>query len=755
MEKLFVTALEMSIRGSAVIAAVLLGRLLLKKAPAVSRFALWALVAVALLVPVRPESSLSLMPAAPEGQYEAVAWAPQPQENVVLPEAAPVLQTGTYVMLSKPETGKSGSFKLTAAHIWVGGIGGMLLWAAFGWLQLRRKVLAAVHLKENIYLCDHIPSPFVLGVFRPRIYLPSELPEEQRDLVLAHERGHIFRWDHASRLLGWVVLAIHWYNPLVWLSFVLFCRDMEMACDEWVIRELSKEEVVRYSEALISCGLPKSRLGFRHLAFGEVSIKARVKNILRYRKPAFWISLAAVAVAAVVAVCFLTERPAAEEPASDADQKIAWTDERSKAPEQAGVEQPDATQQENPGFLPPLELTGALSGDGARALASFRDGTGYQFFDYEAQELVRILNALTAEDFLYEPQMSGVLSVTLTASGRDVYLESDTDLVVLVHEGVRWGIRDEDLSYFFRILYSVTDYEEYNVAPLGELRENYNMEEAMIDLCVIQEDGQLRCNGEVWEDFYASCQAGDAATVRIWESTDGVTCVRDLSFDGKEFCLYWYEDGELCTETWQYLHRFQGDWGAHVRDGSDRIRYHYDHYILTDDPGCTWDEDSHSLHHSQGYQGGSGHHGSHHGGAQTDSGHHQICSRYTYYPNHPALPDILDKAELVLDGKVVIATVVPESLARLKIFFEEAEETYEPKTYNTGPELVLWFREETVRIVLDLNNDLCIIDGTFYDYGPGYTNDGSYNALPEMLACFSITEWPQPVRDKYGEYIWW
>ena len=743
MENLFASVLEMGLRGGVVIAAVLLARLLLRKVPAASRYALWALVAVALLVPVRVETTLSLMPAAPEERLETVDWASQSGEDIVLPEGNPAPQRQPSVLLTPTETENPSSFELRPDHIWVAGIGGMLLWAVIGWLQLRRKVMAALHLKENIYLCDHIPSPFVLGVFRPQIFIPSELPEEQRDLVLAHERGHIFRWDHASRLVGWGILAIHWFNPLVWLSFVLFCRDMEMACDEWVIRELDKRDIRRYSEALISCGLPKSRLGFHHLAFGEVSIKARVKNILRYKKPAFWISLLAVAIAAVVAVCFLTERPApeAQQPGPSLQEQTEET-----SPDTAQ----DVSLPENPGYAPPLELTGALSEDGASALADFRDGTGYQFFNYEAQELVRLLNALTPEDFIYEPQMSPVLSVTLTASGRDVYMESDTDLVVLVHEGVRWGVRDEDLSYFFRILYTVTDYEEYNVAPLGELRENYSMEEAMIDLCVIQEDGALRHNGEVWEEFYAACEAGTAATVRIWDRTDGVTCVRDLSFDGKEYCLYWYENGQLCTQRWQHLHCFSGDAGE-----GDRYRYH--HYILTDDPDCTWDEESHSLHHSQGHQNGNGHHGGNHHGQSggTYSGYHRVCSSYTYYPNHPSLPETLDKAELVLDGKVVIATLVPESLARLKIFFENAEQTYEPKTYNPGPELVLSCEGRSIRIVLDLNYDLCIIDGIFYDYGPGYTDEGSYNALPEMLACFSISEWPQPVKDKYADYIWW
>ena len=751
MEKLFMTVLEMGIRGSAVIGAVLLARLLLRRAPAAARFALWALVAVALLVPVRLKTDLSLMPAQAVRQSESTLQTapadPTDREQLRLRQGLILEGDRTYVMTTPaPETTGTATAKQTVAWIWVGGALAMLLWAAVSWLRLRPRIRAAVRLRENVYLCDHIPSPFVLGLFRPKIYLPSDLSEAHRDQVLAHERGHIFRGDHLTRLLGWGILCLYWWHPLVWLSYILFCRDTEMACDEWVIRGLEKAEVRNYSEALIACSLPRRSLGI-HLAFGEVGLKARIKNIVHYRKPALWISLVAAVLAVVVAVCFLTERPPEKAVPEATEPSVSREDIRAEALEKAETD----IAPENPGLEPPLELTGALSPEGAQAVADFRDGTGYQFFSDEAQELVRLLNALTAEDFFYEPQMSPVLSVTLTASGRDVHMESDTELVILVHDGIRWGIRDEALSEFFRMIYSVTDYEEQNVVPLQDIREHYSMEEAMIDLCVIQEDGQLRYNTLVWEDFYTSCEAGTPATVRIWDRTDGVTCVRDLSFDGKEYCLHWYEDGQLCTEKWQHLHCFSGDAGE-----ADRYRYH--HYILTDDPDCTWDEGSHSLHHSQGHQNGNGHHDGHHGqSGESYSGHHKVCSSYSYYPTHPFLPDTLDKAELVLDGKVIIATVVPESLARLEIFFEVAEETYEPKTYNLGPELVLWFREreEPVRIVLDLNNDLCIIDGTFYDYGPGYTEEGSYNALPEMLACFSITEWPQPVLDKYGDYIWW
>ena len=735
MEKLFMSVLEMGLRGSIVIGAVLLARLLLRKAPAVVRYALWALVAVALVIPLRLETGLSLMPAARQEAPETVIRVTAPQGAMAPTEKAPDRVPEYFVTMTEGAAEQGAvSGKTVVSWIWLAGAAAMAVWAALSWLSLLRRVRTSVRLKENIYICDHIPSPFVLGLFRPRIYLPSELPEELRGPVLAHERGHIFRWDHVARLLGWSILSVYWWAPTVWLAFLLFCRDMEMACDEWVVRELDREEVRRYSEALIACSLPKASLGACHLAFGEVGLKARIKNILRYKKPGLWISLAAVVLVAAVAVCFLTERPAATVEAETVPLAPTQTD-----PVLPDPSEPDTTALTDPDAVPPLELTGALSPEGAQAVADFRDGTGYGFFPDEAEELVRLLNALTAENFVYEPQLSPVLSVTLTASGRDVYMESDTDLVVLVHDGIRWGIRDEALSKFFRLLYSVTDYEEQNIVPLQDVRHHYSMEEAMIDGCVIQEEGALRHNAHVWEGFWASCRAGDPAMVRIWERTGDRTLVWDLSFDGASYCRYVYEDGVLSTQRWEYLHCFSGNAG-------EERRYHYDHYILTDDPDCTWDEGSHTLHHS------AGHHGGHHGRSGDD---HRVCSLYTYYPDTPTLPGTPVKAELVLEGQMILATAVPESLARLEIFFREAEETYEPKTYNPGPELVLSFSEGvSISAVLDLNYDLLILDGVFYDYGPGYTDEGSYNALPELLACFSLKTWPQPVLDRYSDYIW-
>ena len=168
---------------------------------------------------------------------------------------------------------------------------------------------ASIPLRENIYVCDEVPSPFILGIVRPRIYLPSALDEAQRGSVLSHERAHLARRDHWWKPLGFALLAVYWFNPLLWLAYTLLCRDIELACDERVLRGMDAGQIKDYSSALLACSVPRRMLAACPLAFGEVGVGARVKNALRYKKPAFWVVAASVAVCVVVAVCFLTNPP--------------------------------------------------------------------------------------------------------------------------------------------------------------------------------------------------------------------------------------------------------------------------------------------------------------------------------------------------------------------------------------------------------------------------------------------------------------
>lgn len=320
MAEIFQKALNMSIAAGWLILAVIALRLLLRRAPKRFRLLLWAVVGLRLALPWSIESALSLIPSAqtlPEG---------------IMLERAPVLDTGIsalngainpgFTAAFTPELGASANplqvMLPIAAALWMLGAAAMLLWALVSWLRLRKRAREAVRLEENVYECE-IASPFVLGLFRPRIYLPFSLENGERELVLAHERAHITAGDHIIKPLGWLLLAAHWYNPLVWLAYALFCRDIELACDERVVRGLSLSDRADYSQALLDLSRPRGGVRACPLAFGESSVKGRVKSVLSYKKPAFWLVLLAVVVCVGAAVCFLTDPKEEAEPVDDGD----------------------------------------------------------------------------------------------------------------------------------------------------------------------------------------------------------------------------------------------------------------------------------------------------------------------------------------------------------------------------------------------------------------------------------------------------
>lgn len=320
MAEIFQKALNMSIAAGWLILAVIALRLLLRRAPKRFRLLLWAVVGLRLALPWSIESALSLIPSAqtlPEG---------------IMLERAPVLDTGIsalngainpgFTAAFTPELGASANplqvLLPIAAALWMLGAAAMLLWALVSWLRLRKRVREAVRLEGNVYECE-IASPFVLGLFRPRIYLPFSLENGERELVLAHERAHITAGDHIIKPLGWLLLAAHWYNPLVWLAYALFCRDIELACDERVVHGLSLSDRADYSQALLDLSRPRGGVRACPLAFGESSVKGRVKSVLCYKKPAFWLVLLAVVVCVGAAVCFLTDPKEEAEPVDDGD----------------------------------------------------------------------------------------------------------------------------------------------------------------------------------------------------------------------------------------------------------------------------------------------------------------------------------------------------------------------------------------------------------------------------------------------------
>ena len=312
MAAVFLKLLNLSISASWLVLAVLVLRLVSKRSPKWMNVLLWGMVALRLMLPFSIESALSLIPSAETLSPEVVRFDPAPTitsgvefiDNAVNPSlsesfaAAPLASVNPLYV-----------WTYLAGWVWLIGLGAMLLYALVSYLRLRRRVSVSLCVRENIYLCDAISSPFILGVVKPRIYLPSGLDEVERQNVLSHERAHLTRRDHWWKPLGFALLAVYWFNPLLWLAYALLCRDIELACDERVIRTMDESAVKTYSTVLLACSMPRKAVITCPLAFGEVGVKERVKNALHYKKPAFWVVAASVAVCVVVAVCFLTNPP--------------------------------------------------------------------------------------------------------------------------------------------------------------------------------------------------------------------------------------------------------------------------------------------------------------------------------------------------------------------------------------------------------------------------------------------------------------
>ncbi len=308
MEALFLKILNMSINASWLVLAVLVLRLLLKKAPKWVSVLMWGMVGLRLLCPFTLESALSLIPSR-ETVPPAILYDELPAIHSGIPAINAVVNPAISQNLT-PAPGVSVNpvqiLAYVAAALWIAGMMAMGLYTLISYWRIHRKVREAAPLGKGVWLCDHIASPFILGLFRPRIYIPSSMDEKDISYVLAHERAHLRRKDHWWKPMGFLLLAVHWFNPLLWLGYILLCRDIELACDEKVIQELGQESKKPYAEALINCSVSRKSIAACPLAFGEVGVKGRIKSVLHYKKPGFWILLAAVTACIVLAVCFLT-----------------------------------------------------------------------------------------------------------------------------------------------------------------------------------------------------------------------------------------------------------------------------------------------------------------------------------------------------------------------------------------------------------------------------------------------------------------
>lgn len=311
----FPKLLNMSLTASVVIVFVLLLRFLLKKAPKIISYALWGLVLFRLLCPISLESGLSLFglvhaPVTPSGTLtSSIEYIPSDLVQTESPSAvlpAPGMEETAPQGVEQPVSDAAETPVVLAADIWVAGVLGMGLYGVISYLRLRRKLVTASPLRENIYLVDGISSPFVLGLLHPKIYLPSSLGEQELPYIVMHEQHHIQRLDHLVKVLAFVALSLHWFNPLVWLAFVLAVRDMEMSCDEAVIRKMGDSIRADYTASLLSLATGKHTIAGIPLAFGQGDTKGRIRNLANRKKPAFWVVLAGAVICALAALGLLT-----------------------------------------------------------------------------------------------------------------------------------------------------------------------------------------------------------------------------------------------------------------------------------------------------------------------------------------------------------------------------------------------------------------------------------------------------------------
>ena len=320
MENVFLELFNMSITASWLVLAVILFRFVFKKVPKAFRVVMWGLVAFRLICPFSFESVLSIIPTTETLSPQLVHSNSSVQvsgsqildyvgNNPVFYELG--IKNGSVVFneIGAPDCDFVNPLLIItyiASIIWIVGMAIMLLYTAISYLRIVKKVKEATPLKENIWICDNISTPFILGVVKPRIFIPSSTNDEDLKFVIAHEKAHIKRGDHLWKPLGFMLLTIYWFNPLFWVAYILLCRDIELACDEKVIKQMGAEIKKSYSEALINCSVSRKMVSACPLAFSETGVKGRIKSVLNYKKPAFWVIVVAIISAIAITICFMT-----------------------------------------------------------------------------------------------------------------------------------------------------------------------------------------------------------------------------------------------------------------------------------------------------------------------------------------------------------------------------------------------------------------------------------------------------------------
>ena len=737
--KLFPAFLHASLTGSIVIAFVILVRLLLKRAPKIFSYALWGIVLLRLLVPVSIESPVSIVP-------EPVDVSQIREVNNTLPEftfETPQEQAdhGAQEELSSSYTPAIQTVKRVDAQtyltiIWLIGIAFMVLYGILSYWKVRRRVRISVPFRKGILVADDIDTPFVMGLLRPVIYIPGNLDRAERKYVIAHERHHIHRGDHIFKVLGFLALAVHWFNPLVWVAFLLAGRDMEMSCDEAVIRRYGEDIRADYSASLLDLASGHRILSITPLAFGEGDPTGRIRNLAKWKKPSVWVIILCIVICLTLAVCLLTDR-------------------NENAPEGAESEISEETTADTVG---PTDAPPPDTNDWGVALKPDRvTRTGVTaLFVYGGTVSGEDGAELTYGDFLsLDRLVDGTWVPCDELAGYNYFVGDSSYPVVdgygMVHEWEdRFGelpdghyrigklvtLTRPDRSTEERMVYgefTLPDAVRTGPIPIEELPEHYSSEQAMIDGCFVSEDGIARHNQARFKDFANDARYGIPGFIRLYNCHygDGFQwSVSDLQYDREVYTLTCRPDEEgTHTYTFRYLKHFTGE---KAWEGADHDAYEY--YILVNDDSVTFEDIMSGKLDTGDWQ---------------NPAHWTVFTEFTYLLDSPQLPEGPAKAELLFESKILIATVIPDRLEKIWFLFQEAEYLgYEPKTHSTniGLQLILTGQNgETMTIDLDPDNDICKIGGEFVFYGAF----DEPNYVEKLWYYLGIDAWPDIVYEKY------
>lgn len=302
LEKIFLQILNMSFIASFVIIFVLIARLLLKRSPKVLSYALWGVVLFRLVFPFSFESVFSLLPVKTNPISQDIVYAPIPKVDTGISAINHAVNSSLPAATPAASINPMQIWVFIGTTVWILGIAVLLIYSIFSLMKLHKRLKNAVHERDNIYLAEYLETPFVMGIIRPRIYLPASLTAEEKRYIILHEEMHIKRFDHIVKIFSFFVLCLHWFNPLVWAAFFISGKDMEMSCDEAVIKQLGSNVKKEYSASLLTLATGRRIIGGTPLAFGEGDTKGRIKNVLNYKKPAFWVVVLAVIAVIILAV---------------------------------------------------------------------------------------------------------------------------------------------------------------------------------------------------------------------------------------------------------------------------------------------------------------------------------------------------------------------------------------------------------------------------------------------------------------------